>query len=156
MNKKGVIGETINLGFATIIIFVLAIIFFLFSSLAKGGISGSLTEESKVLILKQEAEQSLIAYLKTPVQIERNGINQEITMADLIRLANNEKSYEEMLRLKSREIFDLVYDEYSLSAGNFGIKATSENIGLASRKMAFIEIPLNSSGEKLRVILMIK
>lgn len=156
MNKKGTIGETINLGLATIIIFVLAIVFLLLSSLAKGGISGSLNEESKNLILKQEAEQSLIAYLKTSVQIERNNINQDITMADLIRLAKNEEVYEDLLKSKSMEIFDLIYDEYSLSAGLIGIKSTSEDIVSAAEKIAYIDIPLNSNGEKIRVILMIK
>ena len=76
--KRGVIGETLNLGFATIIIVVLAIMFFLFSSIIKGGISVSLTEKSEDLIFRQEAESSLLAYLKTPVTIERNEILDEV------------------------------------------------------------------------------
>ena len=155
-DKKGVIGETINLGFATILIVVLSLLFFLFSGIIRGGISGSLTEKSEDLVLKQEAENSLIAYLKTPLIIERNDISQEILIVDLIRLAVNEKAYEELLKSKSLEIFDGVYDEYSLSIGDIEVKTTAEKISTASKKIAFIDIPLNQNEEKMRVILMIK
>ena len=155
-DKKGVIGETINLGFATILIVVLSLLFFLFSGIIRGGISGSLTEKSEDLVLKQEAENSLIAYLKTPVIIQRNDISQDILMVDLIRLSVNEKAYEELLKSKSLEIFDGVYDEYSLSIGDIEVKTTAEKISTASKKIAFIDIPLNQNEEKMRVILMIK
>ncbi len=155
-DKKGVIGETINLGLATIIIAVLAIIFFIFSSLSKSGISGSLIEESENLMLKQEAEQSLIAYLKTPVDIKRNDADQEITMSDLIRLAKNEKAYEDILKSITIEIFDSVYNEYYISIGDRVIKTNTEETSKIGNKMAFIDIPLNANEEKIRIMLMIK
>ncbi len=155
-DKKGVIGETINLGLAAIIIVVLAIIFFIFSSLSKSGISGSLIEESENLMLKQEAEQSLIAYLKTPVQIKRNGIDQEITIADLIRLAKNEVAYEDILKSRTIEIFDSVYSEYYISVGDLVIRSNVEETSKIKEKMAFIDIPLNANEDKIRIMLMIK
>lgn len=150
-NKKANVGEGINLTIAAVIIILLMLIFILLSSWITGGNSRDMKEESEDLTLKQQAENSLISYLKTPISTEL----QKMTMADMIRLAQDDGMYEGILVKETKDIFDKIYGDYSLSAGKIEIKTTTENVGTAGRKIAFIDIP-SINNKTLRIILMIK
>ena len=154
-NKKGAIGEGISIGITSIFIVLIVIVFVLISSFIGGGISKDLTDYSNNLIKKQEAEISLQAYLKTPVEIDRNNIQQNITIADLIRLSQIDKAYEGLLKTESKKIFDKIYGDYSLHVNLINIKSTDESIGIAAMKIATINIPLNIN-ENIPVRIMIK
>lgn len=116
-NKKAQVGTTMTLGLATLIIIFLIIAFVIISTFIAGGISRGIKTESIAMSSKEEAITSLIAYLQTPVNISINEKEQEIIIADLIRLATVNRSYEKVLQEKSKEILDLVYKgKYALHA----------------------------------------
>ncbi len=116
-NKKAQIGETMTLGLATLVIIFLIIIFFLISTFIGGGASKNIESESKAISVKEEAMTSLLAYLQTPANITINEKEQNISIADLIRLATVNRSYEKVLQEKSKEILDPVYKgKYALHA----------------------------------------
>ena len=74
----------------------------------------------------------------------------------MIRLEKNEEVYEDLLISKSSEIFDSVYEDYSLSINDIKVKTSVEDITIASIKLAFIDIPLSDNEENVRIILIIK
>lgn len=154
-NKRGAIGEGITIGITSILIVLIVIVYVIISSFIGNGISKDLTEYSGNLIKKQQAEVSLQAYFITPVEINRNNIKQEITIADLIRLSQIDKTYEEVLKSKSNEIFDKIYSDYSLHVGTLDIKSTDESTGIAAMKMASVNVPLDTE-KNINVRLMIK
>ena len=108
-NKKAQIGETMTLGVATLIIIFLIIAFFLISILIAGGTSKNIDSGSITMSSKEEAITSLLAYLQTPVNITIDEKEQNISMADLIRLASLNKSYKKILQEKSKDILDPIY-----------------------------------------------
>lgn len=116
-NKKAQVGTTMTLGLATLIIIFLIIAFVIISTFIAGGISRGIKTESITMSSKEEALTSLFAYLQTPVSISIDEKEQEIIIADLIRLATVNRSYEKVLQEKSKEILDPVYKgKYALHA----------------------------------------
>lgn len=112
MSKKAQIGTTMTYIVATILIALLLILLFVFSNFFKKDVGG----EIEVISSKEESLVSLNAYLQTPVNVSVNEKEQIITMADLIRLADLDKSYKEILKEKTKEIFDPVYEKYVIHA----------------------------------------
>lgn len=106
--KKGqVIGETVALFAATVLIIAILVAFFFViktfeKSAAKAGALDSFS-------LENQGGASLKAYLATPVKIDYNNEKIEMKMADLIRLAKINESYRKILEDESREIFDKTY-----------------------------------------------
>ena len=116
-NKKAQVGTTMTLGLATLIIIFLIIVFVLLSTLIARGISKGIKTESITMSGKEESLTSLFAYLQTPVSISIDEKEQNISMADLIRLASLNRSYEKILQEKSKEILDPLYKgKYALHA----------------------------------------
>lgn len=108
-NKKAQIGPTMTLGLATLIIIFLIVAFVIVSIFIAGGISKGIKTESITMSSKEEAKTSLLAYLQTPVNISVDEKEQEVVIADLIRLATLNSDYEKILQEKSKEILDPVY-----------------------------------------------
>ena len=112
--KKGT-GKIVTSGplmTATIVVAILLIIFFIFTKAVaiKPKVQGI-----DALAAKEQILDSLIAYLNTPVYAD----NQEIKIADLIRLSKSNPPYKDALRSKTEEIFDKTYGEhYSIEVKN--------------------------------------
>jgi len=117
-NKKAQIGEAMTLGLATLIIILLIIAFFLISILIAGVTSKNIESGSITMSSKEEAITSLLAYLQTPISISVDEKEQNMSIADLIRLwakdKNSQKLYKEKLKEETSNIFDAVYACYEL------------------------------------------
>lgn len=114
-NKKGALLGPINALIAsTIVIAIILAIAFFFILVARSPVD-IVDQKVSIVAFKQEASQSLIAYLHTPVLVSVDGRNQEMEMIDLIRLAKINSSYASVLKDKTLEIFDKVYpNEYGI------------------------------------------
>lgn len=117
-NKKAQVGTTMTLGLATLIIIFLIIVFVLLSTLIALGTSKGIKTESITMSSKEESSTSLFAYLQTSVIINVNEKEQNISIADLIRLwakdRDSQKLYEEKLKEETSKILDAVYACYEL------------------------------------------
>ena len=131
--KKAQGGAGLTLAVASVLIVFIILIYIIFSSLITAGISLDAKKKSLELADKSRAETSLEAYLNTPVKILINNEEKEIMMSDLIRLAYYDRSYQNLLKEKTKQILDPVYSEYVLHAGLMEIISAAGRPSLAWR-----------------------
>ena len=108
-HKKGLIASTL-VDFYSYIAFAIVIIifYFLFQLIANPYPRGIMAAESNT-----EANTLLLNYLRTPVTVNVNGMDQKITMADLVRLWYLDKqSHEKQFRDETESIINKWEYEY--------------------------------------------
>lgn len=108
-NKKAEIGETMTLLVATFLLVFIFVIFILITTFITAGVSKQSQEQSLKMSAKESATASLFAYLQTPVDISVGGKQENMEIADLIRIAYSNEAYQEILKEKTKEILDPVY-----------------------------------------------
>jgi len=108
MSRKGqLVGESLTLVVVTMIVLALMLVFFfMIRSMGNNGTDVNLTKSSS---LQDSAWFSLKAYVNTPVKIAYGAENLTVDMADLIRLAKINASYEKTLEDESTKILTEVY-----------------------------------------------
>ena len=120
---------------ATIVVAILLIIFFIFTKAVaiKPKVHGI-----DALAAKEQILDSLTAYLNTPVYAD----NQEIKIADLIRLAKSNPSYKDTLRSKTEEIFDKTFgNHYAIEVKN--IFSLDKGVAIKQTYQETLTIPDN-------------
>jgi preprotein translocase subunit SecF len=104
-NKKGQIGESIQDLVGLVIIAILLILFFVISN-AAWGISGQETKDvSTQQYLHDQEHKALEAFMQKQVTVQE----QEITMAELIRLSQIDQTYKSVLENEVKNAFDDIY-----------------------------------------------
>lgn len=131
--KAQFIGEVVSLSATALIVVALLLVFFF---IVKGfNLSGSNVGDAREISMNQSSLISLESYVNTPVNIQYGGENITILMADLIRLSGIDEDYRDMLKQKSKEIFDRVYGgDYYLSAFYNGSEVLSIGNQFAEQK----------------------
>ena len=141
MHNKAQLGDTVVLIVTTIVVAALLVIFFF---IIKSVTIGKSAAEADTISLKEQSLISLKAYIDTPVSA--NG--QEIKMADLIRLARINPSYENDVRMQTENIFNKIYSKWGFSTSS-GLSAG----GVVASQDAASSIDIQSSQGKITVFL---
>ena len=125
----------------TIVIAILLIAFFLF---AKSAALKPKVKDISALVMEAQSFSSLEAYINTPVMLN----NQEIIMADLIRLAAKGET-KMTLESETKKIFDKIYSDWAFSAAGV-------NIGSMEGKIISEITIAGANGERINVQLGVK
>jgi uncharacterized protein (UPF0333 family) len=131
MSNKGQLGDTTILIVSTIVIALMLVVFFF---LIKSVTIGKSANEADVASLQEQNIASLRAYLDTKVNIQE----QEMRMADLIRIASVNPNYENEAIAQTENIFNRVYSKWGfstttgLSAGEKIDKDTAASVDIQS------------------------
>ncbi len=114
-NKKGQAGELIQDTVGLIAIVFLLIIFFVISSVILGSPDKELSRIATSQATHSQEHISLYALLQKTAEIEIDGTTQEMTIAELARLAKIDPGYDALLKQKAAEAYTDIYDyEFSL------------------------------------------
>jgi len=116
ISKRGQSGEAISLTVTLVLVLILLVSFYFvikFVSISHSAISPETVTAST---LKISGEESLKAYLQTPVTAYYGGKNMNMTMYDLIMLTKSNGIEKTSLESYSQSIFDRTYSgNYHLS-----------------------------------------
>lgn len=106
-NKKGQIGEALQDIVGAVIIIALLIIFFFISQIFWKGSVDELKKSSEEQLIHNQEHLSLQAWLQKQTTITYNNKEQNLTIAELIRLSKINSSYKTILEQEA-----LVFDIY--------------------------------------------
>jgi hypothetical protein len=104
MNKKAIIGREFLYFLAVVFIVLLLILTFILSTLLRPGASGT-SYEPELQKISDQNIVSLTAFLNTKTAVD----GQNITMADLARLARMDSNYTTIFKEKSKTILSPVF-----------------------------------------------
>lgn len=96
-NKKAQISELVQDSVCLIVIALILILFFIVSGVSWGWSKEGVETSAEIISLKDQSHYSLQAFLQKPVNIEINGQEQILTIADLIRLSEIDPNYKNIL-----------------------------------------------------------
>ncbi len=114
-NKKAQAGELLQDTVGLVIIALLLIIFLVISSSLWGFPKKELETLATEHSIHNQEHLSLQAWLQKSIEIEIDGENQKITMADLIRLSKINPYYKEILDQEASYAFDIYNYEFETS-----------------------------------------
>jgi len=100
MNKKAV-GKELLYFVATVFIIVLLVLFFLLSTF----FSPDIPKITEISSIQKEGLISLLAFLNSKTEVD----GQNVSMADIMRLAQADEKYKSKLEEESTKIFDPLY-----------------------------------------------
>ncbi|MCX8193812.1 MAG: hypothetical protein N3G19_00380 [Candidatus Pacearchaeota archaeon] len=97
INKKGQIGEAFQDVVGAVIIVVLLIIFAVLSGIFWAGAKSEIQKSSEELLIHNQEHLSLQSWLQKPIKINYNNEEQNLTIAELIRLSKINSTYKTLL-----------------------------------------------------------